>query len=112
MRIGDVVEVDLGQPTGSEAGFVRPSVLVVADAFLRYRPSVVFVVPLTSTRRDFPSHIAIAADRDNGLTTASWAQVEQLRSVSTRRCRTPLGNVGAIVVAQILDVIAMITGIS
>ncbi len=47
VNFGDVVEVDFGNPIGSEAGFQRPSVVVIADSFLRFRPSTIFVVPLT-----------------------------------------------------------------
>jgi len=65
VNFGDVVDVDFGDAIGSEAGFRRPSVVVVADAFLRYRPSAVYVVPLTPTPRRFPS-------RPSSLTI--WAQ--------------------------------------
>lgn len=110
MRSGDVVRVDFGIPIGSEPGFVRPAVLVMADAFLRFRPSTVYVVPLTSTTRTFPSHVDIEADDRNGLTVDSCALVEQLRAVAIERCDPCGGNVGPTVVNQILDIVAMITG--
>ncbi len=95
---------------GSEAGSVRPAVVVTADAFLAFRPTTVFVVPLTSTQRAFPSHVLVEADDDNGLDRRSWAQVEQMRSVAKQRCDGPTGNVGPVVLGQLLDVLAMITG--
>lgn len=95
-------------PVGSEAGYVRPAVIVVADAFLRYRPSTVLVVPLTSTRRTFPSHVEI--DADNRLDDTSCALVEQLRAVAVERCSAPIGNIGPAVGHQIIDVLAMIVG--
>lgn len=110
MNFGDVVTVDFGIPLGSEAGFLRPGVVMTADAFLRFRPSTVFVAPLTSSRRNFPSHVEIAPDRLNGLAATSWACVEQLRAVSLARCSDPTGNVGAAVSLQLLDILAMITG--
>ena len=110
MNFGDVSLIDFGIPIGSEAGFVRPAVIATADGFLRFRPSTVFVVPLTTTQRSFPSHIEIEPDRDNGLTLRSWALVEQMRAVSIDRLAMPLGNVGPVVGTQILDVLAMITG--
>ncbi|HRE00239.1 MAG TPA: type II toxin-antitoxin system PemK/MazF family toxin, partial [Ilumatobacteraceae bacterium] len=85
-------------------------VVVASDAYLRMRPTVVFAVPLTTTNREFPSHIPVPADPANGLTRPSWVQVEQLRSVSSLRCSPALGNVGAVVTAQIHDVLAMLTG--
>lgn len=110
MNFGDLVRIDFGTPIGSEAGFVRPAVVTTADAFLRYRPSTVFVVPLTSTRREFPSHVEIEPDPGNSLDRPSFALVEQLRAVSVERCGTPFGNVGPTASRQILDVIAMIVG--
>jgi mRNA interferase MazF len=110
MNFGDIVQVDFGNPVGSEAGFVRPAVVATADSFLRFRPSTVFVVPLTSTPRTFPSHVEIEPDESNGLEVVSCALVEQMRAVSRSRCSTSTGNVGAVVAHQILDVLAMIVG--
>ena len=110
MNFGDVVEVDFGNPLGSEAGFVRPAVVVTADAFLHYRPNTVFAVPLTSTVRSFPSHVEVPADPANGLTVTSYALVEQLRAVAVERCSTTIGNIGPVRGHQILGVLAMITG--
>jgi mRNA interferase MazF len=110
MNSGDVVTVDFGVPLGSEAGFVRPGVVVTADAFLRFRPTTVFVVPLTSTARSFPSHVEIAANERNRLANTSHACVEQLRAVALERCTPTGGNVGPAVTHQLLDILAMITG--
>lgn len=111
MNSGDIVTVDFGTPIGSEAGFRRPAVITTADAFLRFQPSSVFAVPLTSTPRAFPSHVAVTADDANGLTEESIALVEQMRAVAMERCSPTHGNVGPVVLAQILDVLAMITGL-
>ena len=110
MNLGDVVLVDFGVPVGSEPGFVRPAVVLMADSFLRFRPSVIFVAPLTMTERLFPSHVEIQADALNGLEARSWALVEQLRAVASSRSGEPTGNVGSVAIHQIHDVLAMITG--
>ena len=110
MNFGDLVQVDFGMPIGSEAGFRRPAIILTADAFLRFRPTAVFAVPLTSTRRTFPSHIDIEPDAMNRLDTRSFAQVEQLRAVAIERCSAPFGNVGPAVGRQLLDVLAIIVG--
>ena len=112
MNFGDIVTVDFGNPIGSEAGFSRPAVIATADAFLRFRPSTVFVVPLTSTPRAFPSHVAVEPDEGNSLDVPSYALVEQLRAVAVERCSPSRGNVGPVVSHQILDVLAMITGMA
>lgn len=110
MNTGDIGEVDFGTPVGSGAGFRRPGIVVTADAFLRLRPTTVFVLPLTSTRRSFPSHVEIEADRTNALQVTSYAPVEQLRAISVERCGPPSGNVSQAAIHQILDILAMITG--
>lgn len=110
VNAGDIVEVDFGMLVGSEAGFRRPGIVVTADAFLRLRPTTVFLVPLTSTRRSFPSHVEVEANATNQLQVLSYAPVEQLRAIAVERCGPPTGNVGQAVTHQILDVLAMITG--
>lgn len=103
--------VDSGTPIGSEAAFSRPAILAMDEDFLRFQPPSVFVVPITSTLRRFPSHIPIDADAHNGLSNDSVALVEQMRSVSILRCSEPIGNAGPVVTHQIRDVVAMIIGL-
>jgi mRNA interferase MazF len=110
VNFGDLVAIDFGIPIGSEAGFVRPALIATADTFLRYRPTTVFTVPLTTTKRSFPSHVEIQPDDTNQLEATSYALVEQMRAVATERCSTPTGNVGSAVALQITDVLAMIIG--
>ena len=110
MHLGDIVPIDFGTPVGSEAGFLRPAIVLTTDAFLRYRPTTIFAVPLTTTPRRFPSHVQIEPDPANRLDRVSVALVEQLRAVAVQRCGQPLGNIGPLAAHQILDILAMITG--
>ncbi len=105
---GDVVDFDHGLHEGTEAGFRHPAVVVTAQRILNREPSVIHVVPLTSTIRDFDSEITVEPERLNGLTVVSAAQCQHLRAVSPRRVGTIRGNVGATVLAQIRDTISMI----
>lgn len=105
---GDVVDLDLGPPEGREAGFRHPAVLVTAQRILNAAPSVVHVVPLTTTIRRFHSEVVIEPDPANGLTAPSAAQCQHLRAVSTRRIVTTRGNVGPAVLAQLREAIAAI----
>jgi len=110
VNFGDVVEVDFGVPMGSEAGYVRPSIVVTADSFLRFRPSTIYVVPLTSAPRNFPSHVEILPDEFDGLSKPCTALVEQLRAVAIARCKPLDGNIGPSAGHQTLDLVAMIMG--
>jgi mRNA interferase MazF len=105
---GDVVDLDLGVPEGREAGFPHPAVVVTAQRILNANPSVIDVVPLTSTIRRFDSEISIEPDATNGLERRSAAQCQHLRAVSPGRITAARGNVGPAVLAQIRESIAVI----
>ncbi|MDP9441060.1 MAG: type II toxin-antitoxin system PemK/MazF family toxin [Actinomycetota bacterium] len=105
---GDVVDLELGAPEGREAGFRHPAVLVTAQRILDVAPSVVHVVPLTSTIRSFHSEVVIEPDPTNGLDVASAAQCQHLRAVSPSRITAIRGNVGVAVLAQLRETIAVI----
>lgn len=112
LNSGDVVDLDLGTPTGGEADFRHPAVVVTAQRILDANPTVVQVVPLTSTIRGFHSEIEIQPDRSNGLTARSAAQCQHVRSVATERVHTVRGNSGAAVLAQIRETLAVILDLS
>ncbi len=105
---GDVVDLDLGTPEGREAGFRHPAVLVTAQRILDAAPSVVHVVPLTSTLRGFHSEIVVEPDLANGLDAPSAAQCQHLRAVAPARLAATRGNVGPAVLAQVRETIATI----
>lgn len=105
---GDVVDLDLGSPEGREAGFLHPAVVVTAQRILDGSPSVIQVVPLTTTIRRFGTEVTIDPDDDNGLTEESAAQCQHVRAVSPNRVRSARGNVGAVPLAQIRETIAVI----
>ncbi|MBK7821427.1 MAG: type II toxin-antitoxin system PemK/MazF family toxin [Tessaracoccus sp.] len=105
---GDVVELDLGVPSGSEAGLRRLAVVVTAHQILRGGPNVIQVVPLTSTIRDSGAEVAVESDAHNGLSVVSAAQCQHIRSVATARVSARVGNVGPATLRQIRDVVALI----
>lgn len=108
---GDVVDLDLGAPEGREAGFRHPAVVVTAQRVLDASPSVIHVVPVTSTIRRFHSEIVLAPDERSGLAVESAAQCQHVRSVSPRRILEVRGNVGGTALAQIRDSIAVLLDI-
>ncbi len=105
---GDVIELDLGVPQGSEAGMLRPAVVVTADRILRAAPTVIQVVPLTRTIRGYEAEVTIQPDSANGLSAASAAQCQHVRAVAQSRARGTLGNVGPASLAQIREVLAVL----
>lgn len=105
---GDVVELDLGTPVGSEAGFVRPAVVVTADRVLRGGPNVVQVVPLTRARRSSGAEIVVEPDTRNGLQARSSLQCQHVRSVAVSRVMRTTGNVGPVVLREIRELLSVI----
>jgi mRNA interferase MazF len=80
-RRGEVWFVDFGRSVGREQAGLRPAVVVSTDRHNEGMSGVVIVVPLTTTRRDLPSHVEI--DRGlSGLDEISYAKGEDVKSVS------------------------------
>ena len=104
---GDVVDVDLGVPMGSEAGFPRPVVVVTAQLILDQKPTVIHVVPLTSTILDFRTEISIDPEQ-SGLAHISAAQCQHLRAISTARVSKHRGNVGTVHLRSIREMLALL----
>jgi mRNA interferase MazF len=105
---GDVVDIDLGVPTGSEAGLSRPAVVVTAQRILTRQPTVVQVVPLTRTLRAYETEVVITADDDNGLMADSAAQCQHIRAIAHSRVNDRLGNIGAVALAQVRHTLAIL----
>lgn len=105
---GDVVELDLGTPTGSEAGLRRPALVVTAARVLRGGPSVVQVVPLTRTIRQSGTEVTIHPDEGNGLGARSAAQCQHVRAVARSRIGACTGNVGPVILTEVRETLAML----
>jgi mRNA interferase MazF len=105
MQAGDLARVDFGVPVGSEPGFVRPAVVVTADAVLAHRPRTLHVVPVTSnTRRSLPTEVAVTGP---GLDARSVAQCHLCAVIGVERVLDhEYGNIGAVQLAQVRAVLA------
>jgi mRNA interferase MazF len=108
LNSGDIVELDLGVPSGREAGLRRPAVVATAQRILEASPSIVQVIPLTTTIRGFGSEILVEPDGSNGLDRATAAQCQHVRAVSVGRIDRVLGNVGSVALAQIREILGLI----
>lgn len=105
---GDVVRLDLGTPVGSEAGMVRPAVVMTAQRVLVQGPRVVHVVPLTTTIRNWATEVEVPADVTAGIGRESAAQCQHIRAVSTERVVETIGNVGPVLLAQVRATVAVL----
>lgn len=91
--------------------FMPDAVLVTAQAILDGAPTVVHIVPLTSTLRGYGTEVEIDPESRNGLTARSAAQSQHVRAVAPARLGEPVGNVGAVALAQIREMLAIILDI-
>ena len=82
---GDVVDLDLGAPEGREAGFRHPAVVITAQRVLDASPTVVQVVPLTSTLGGFPGSGSCVHRTAGSVNPPAW---------SRRLARQPTGQCG------------------
>jgi mRNA interferase MazF len=89
-RRGEIWLVEFGEPVGHEQAGIRPAVVVSTDALNEGPAGVLLVVPITSTRRDLPSHVVIEPG-ESGLDRPSYAKCEDVKSVSERRLISRLG---------------------
>ncbi|MBN6777563.1 type II toxin-antitoxin system PemK/MazF family toxin [Pseudoclavibacter alba] len=105
---GDIVEVDLGTPIGSEAGLRRPAVVVTATGVLQGNPNVVQVIPLTRTIRCSGAEVYVEPDDENQLSAPSAAQCQHVRSVSVERLIPTRGTVGPVLLAEIREVLGLL----
>jgi mRNA interferase MazF len=105
---GDVVDLDLGMPSGSEAGLRRPAVVVTAARVLRGRPNVVQVVPLTRTIRHSVAEVVVDPDELNRLEAPSSAQCQHVRSVATSRIHERTGNIGPVLLSEVRETLALL----
>jgi mRNA interferase MazF len=105
---GDVVDLELGMPSGSEAGLRRPAVVVTAARVLRGGPNVVQVVPLTHTIRRSSAEVVVDPDEVNRLQARSSAQCQHVRSVATTRIHERTGNIGPALLGEVRETLALL----
>ena len=95
---GDIWLADAGEPVGHEAGYERPVLVISAGRFNAFR--LVTICPITRSEKLWPTRVSIDPGT-SGLSTKSFIQAEQVRTISTRRLLKHLGRAEA---AQMFDV--------
>ncbi len=78
-RRGDFVSLALDPQAGHDQHGWRPALVLSHDLFNR-KTGLAFVAPVTSTRRDYPFHVAVPA----GGKVTGYVMVEQTRSIDYR----------------------------
>ncbi len=103
MRSGEIVVVDFGLPKGSAPALIRPAVVITAQATLDHFDRTFHVVPITSTRRGWPTDVS---------TTRGEAQCHLVTTVDRSQIVDgDTENVGPMVLAQIREIVAILLGL-
>jgi mRNA interferase MazF len=90
---GEIWWADVGEPTGSAPGFVRPVVIVSSDRFNRSVIATVVVAIMTSNMAAaaHPGNLAISK-RASGLPRASVVNVSQLLTLDREQLTERVGR--------------------
>lgn len=105
VRRGDLWMCDFGDPVGHEPGYRHPAVVVSATQF--NARGIMIVVPITKTRRGYPTHVEL----DGPLPLVSYAQCELIGVVAEERLLKPLGSVNGVYLDQIGVILRRLLGL-
>jgi mRNA interferase MazF len=106
---GDVFWVDLGEPSGSEPGYLHPHVVIQNNVFNRSRINTVVVCTLTSNlkRARAPGNVLLEKGEAD-LPKQSVVNVSQIFTVDKRDLVEKIGTLPHQRVRQILDGIRLL----
>jgi mRNA interferase MazF len=110
---GEIYLTALDPAVGHEIQKTRPALVIQNDTSNRYS-TVTMVAPITSTVRLplSPLHVLLPAGPSTGLTVASVAVFNQIRAVDRKRLIKKMGEVDALVLAQVDEAIKAAFGLS
>lgn len=112
MRRGMVVLAVLDPVLGHEQAGKRPVVVVSSPEVSAHQRYELFtVVPLTGTVLDSPLYPRIGPTNANGLKKASYALVDQVRSIDKMRVVREYGHLGRADLAAIDEVLRDLLGL-
>lgn len=113
VKRGDIYYADLSPVVGSEQGGVRPVLIVQNDTGNRYSPTVIAAAITSQTgKARLPTHIALPAYQNCGLSKDSVVLLEQVRTLDKRRLREHMGHIEEAVMDRVDTAIAVSFGLS
>ncbi len=107
---GEVWRVDLNPTRGHEQAGVWPALIVSVDLFNRGPVGLVVLLPLTTTARGVPLHVAVNPP-EGGLRQRSFVKCEDIRSVSTARLIDCWGQLAPATMALVEDRLRILLGL-
>jgi mRNA interferase MazF len=109
---GQIWWAELGEPSGSEAGFRRPIVIVQSEAFNRSRLRTVVAAVLTSHLRlvEAPGNVLVPA-KAAGLPKDSVVNVSQIITVDRDFLAEPAGRIRGQLLRDIENGLRLVLGL-
>ena len=107
---GDVWVVNLNPTRGHEQAGVRPAVVVSVDIFNRGPAELVVLLPMTTTARGIPLHVAVDPP-EGGVRQRSFIKCEDIRSVAVERLVERWGTLAAGTMAAVEDRLRILLGL-
>lgn len=99
-RRGDVWRVDLEPVRGHERGRARPAAVISANVFDQGPSRLVVICPMTTRDRRIPLRVPVAPP-EGGLRVQSYIICEQVRTISTERLASRLGELSEPTMSEI-----------
>jgi mRNA interferase MazF len=101
---GDVFWINLGEPSGSEPGYIHPFVIIQNNVFNKSRINTVVVCFITSNlkRAGSPGNVLLASGEAN-LTKQSIVNISQVYTVDKRNLRKKIGTLSLERIQEIID---------
>jgi mRNA interferase MazF len=98
---GDLIALSFDPQSGHEQSGRRPALVVSNDLFNRHT-GLCIACPITSSRRDFPFHVALPDDHD----VTGFVMVEQVKSIDFRARRAKrIGQAPTQVLDEVLSIL-------
>ena len=96
--------------TGHEQAGTRPALILSEDIFNEGPADMVVVAPVTRTHRKIRWHVPVAPP-EGGLSSESFIQCENVRSISKQRLKRRRGRVSPPVMQQVEDRLRILLGL-
>jgi mRNA interferase MazF len=109
MRQDEIWMANLNPKIGTEAGKVRPVVIVQTDFLNSIHPSTI-ICPLTSQTQQMPNplRVNLAPNKLNGLEKKSDIMIDQIRAIDNQRLVVKVGTIDYLSASQLREKLKMI----
>jgi mRNA interferase MazF len=101
---GDIFWINLGEPSGSEPGYIHPFVVIQNNIFNKSRINTVVVCSITSNlkRAQSPGNVLLSLDEAN-LPKPSVINISQIYTVDKKDLVEKIGTLDLEKIQKILD---------